>query len=99
MEIFDKQIFGNDAEQWLKLCKEQKKEWILKYTSQNDVEKIKEFIDNAKISKDCKCLDCGKNGNISKEISTETKTITNVDNVRENGRTGTKKGRTNAKRP
>jgi hypothetical protein len=74
MEIFGKHIFGSDAEQWLKLCKEQKKEWVFKYTNQTDETLIDEFIKNTKITKECKCLDCGKNGNISKTISDEVAT-------------------------
>lgn len=67
MEIFNKHLFGKDAEQWLKLCKDSKKEWILKHTNQSNETLIDAFIQNPKISKECKCLDCGKNGNISKE--------------------------------
>ena len=69
MEIFGKQIFGDDAKAWLKLCKEQKKEWILKYTNQKNESLIDEFINNPNISKECKCLNCGKNGNKSSGIS------------------------------
>jgi hypothetical protein len=76
MEIFGKHIFGSDAEQWLKLCKEQKKEWVFKYTNQTDETLIDEFIKNPKITKECKCLDCGKNGNISETISDEVATDT-----------------------
>lgn len=80
MDIFGKQIFGSDLEQWLKLCKEQKKEWILKNTNQLDTNLIDEFIKNPKISKECKCLDCGKNGNISKAIPTKVTTDTGTTN-------------------
>jgi hypothetical protein len=81
MEIFGKHIFGTDADAWLKLCKEQKKEWILKYTNQKDETLIDEFVKNPKISKECKCLDCGKNGNISKRVSEEVATVTEpIDN-------------------
>jgi hypothetical protein len=82
MEIFGKHIFGTDADAWLKLCKEQKKEWILKYTNQKDENLIDEFVKNPKISKECKCLDCGKNGNISKRVSEEVATVTEpIDNA------------------
>jgi len=87
MEIFDRQLFGSDAEQWLKLCKEQKREWILKHTSQKDESLITEFINNPKISKDCKCLDCGKNkkANESNGISKEATAITEfTDNTEHN---------------
>lgn len=84
MEIFGKHIFGTDAEAWLKLCKEQKKEWILKHTAQSNEYEIKAFVSNPKISKECKCLDCGKHGNISKGISKETINTITADNVGEN---------------
>ena len=80
MEIFGKHIFGNDAKAWLKLCKEQKKEWILKHTKQSNEILIYEFINNPNISKECKCLDCGKNkvnesNGILKENATTTEPI------------------------
>jgi hypothetical protein len=58
MQIFNLEIFGSDSEQWLNLPKEQKKEWILKYTNQKDESAIDEFILNPKITKDTHCLDC-----------------------------------------
>lgn len=69
MNVFEKQLFGEDAKAWLKLSKESKKEWILKYTSQRNESLIDEFINNPNISKECKCLNCGKNGNKSSGIS------------------------------
>ena len=78
LNIFGKIKFGSDVEEWLKLCKDQKREWILKYTKQRDEQIISEFVNNPKISKECKCLDCGKNKNngISNRISEETATVT-----------------------
>jgi hypothetical protein len=87
MEIFGKHIFGSCAEAWLKLCKEQKRDWILKRTNQKDETLITEFINNPQISKECKCLDCGKNkvnepNGISKEVATTTESIeTGADSV------------------
>jgi hypothetical protein len=79
MEIFGKHIFGSDAEQFLKLCKEDKKKWIAKYTTQKNESIIDEFINSPNISKDCKCLNCGKHGDksvgISKEIAESTESI------------------------
>ena len=60
MEIFNVHIFGEDAQNWLKLCKEEKKQWILKYTNQRNESLINEFILNPNITKECKCVDCGK---------------------------------------
>jgi len=78
LNIFGKIKFGSDVEEWLKLCKDQKREWILKYTKQRDEQIISEFVNNPKISKECKCLDCGKNKNngISNRISEEATTVT-----------------------
>lgn len=90
IDVFGKQIFESCAEQWLKLCKEQKREWILSNTTQTDEILITEFINNPKISKECKCLDCGKNKkyvNISNRISKEATTITeSTDNTEHNGK-------------
>ena len=86
MEIFGKHIFGTDADAWLRLCKEQKKEWILKYTNQKDETLIDEFVKNPKISKECKCLDCGKNGNISKRVSEEVEVGNENNSTSGNGK-------------
>ena len=72
MEIFNVMIFGNDAKDFLKLCKDKKREWILKHTTQRNEILIDEFIKNPKISKECKCLTCGKNDkNISEANAVE----------------------------
>jgi hypothetical protein len=86
MEIFGKHIFGTDADAWIRLCKEQKKEWILKYTNQKDENLIDEFVKNPKISKECKCLDCGKNGNISKRVSEEVEVGNENNSTSGNGK-------------
>lgn len=83
MEIFGKHIFGTDAEGWLKLCKEKKREWILKHTNQTDESLITEFINNPKISKDCHCFDCGKHKEnepigIPEKVTTSSKSIDNT---------------------
>lgn len=79
MDIFGKHIFGDDAKAWINLCKESKKEWILKYTSQRNESLIDEFINNPNISKECKCLNCGKNGNkssgVSKAVAESTESV------------------------
>ena len=94
MEIFGKHIFGTCADQWLKLCKEKKREWILKYTSQTDEKIISEFINNAKISKDCHCLDCGKNKkDVTNGIQQEITTVTEPTDV------GGDNGTDNTQRP
>jgi len=88
LDIFGKLIFGSDADEWLKLCKEQKREWILKRTNQTNEEAINEFINNPNISKDCKCLDCGKhkeNGSIGKRVSEEVATVVEQSDDTTNG--------------
>ena len=88
MEIFGKHIFGSDTDQFLKLCKEKKKEWILKYTNQKNESIIDEFINNPKITKECKCLNCGKHGNksgrISKTVAEGIEPISNSGNDTKN---------------
>ena len=86
MDIFGVHIFGDDAEAWLKLCKEQKTEWILKRTNQTDLNLISEFVSNPKITKECKCLNCEKNGSVSKRVPKEDATVINIDNVTEYSR-------------
>jgi hypothetical protein len=71
MDIFNVQIFGSDKDAFLALCKESKKKWILKNTIQRNETEIDAFINNPKVSKDCKCVNCGKNGNKSSGISKE----------------------------
>jgi hypothetical protein len=74
MEIFGKHIFGEDAEQFCKLSKEDKKEWILKYTNVRSEVVIEEFLNSPINKKDCGC-GCGgnkqKDGNIASGISKE----------------------------
>lgn len=101
MEIFGKHIFGDDAKAWLKQCKDQKREWILKYTSQKDDVLISEFINNPKISKDCKCLDCGKKKkdvNISDRVSEEVATAIEPSENGADSRTYSVKRQPKAKR-
>ena len=82
LEIFGKVIFFFFFEAWLKLCKEQKREWILAHTNQKNKALIAEFINNPSISKDCKCSDCGKTkkdvtitSGIPEKATTTTKSI------------------------
>ena len=101
LEIFDATIFEGDAVDWLAKCKEKKREWILKHTSQTNEEAITEFINNPKISKDCKCLDCGKtkkNGNNTNGISEEVATAVIDKKVKGNSRRRNTKGRRDDKR-
>ena len=100
IDVFGKQMFESCAKQWLKLCKEQKREWILKNTSQTDESLITEFINNPKISKDCKCLDCGKNKKDDKRIgiSKEVTAITEPVQIRTDGKRNSTKRQPKTKR-
>jgi len=83
LEIFGKIIFESDADAWLKLCKDQKREWILKHTEQRNEQLIDEFINNPSISKQCGCIDCGKNkkqnesSGVSEAASTDSQPASN----------------------
>lgn len=102
LEIFETMLFESDAEAWIKLCKDKKREWILTQTNQTDESEIAKFINNPKINKDCKCLDCNKNkknesidNGISKEIATVTEPI---DNAKLDGSNNTKRQASTKKR-
>ena len=87
LEVFGKILFGSCAEDWLKLCKDKKKEWILKHTQQKDETLISEFINNPNISKECKCLDCGKNKkDVASGISETVATVIEPANGSKNSR-------------
>lgn len=64
MEIFGKHIFSTDADWFLNLSKEEKKQWILNRTTQTNETLIDEFLDNLKPSTDENCLTCGTLNNI-----------------------------------
>jgi hypothetical protein len=95
MEIFGKHIFGSCAENWLKLCKDKKRDWILAHTNQKNKALIAEFINNPAISKDCKCSDCGKHkedATITSGIpKTTTTTPKSIDVTKSSGGNRTKR--------
>ena len=61
MEVFNKQIFGVDAERFLAKTSEEKKEWILKHTNQRNESIINKFIERLPQvpPKEKECLNCG----------------------------------------
>jgi len=95
IEVFGQLIFESDAVAFLALCKDQKKEWILQHTNQRDENLIDEFVNNPNITKECKCLDCGKNKqdvNISETVPTEIETSNEVASTStDSKRTSTKR--------
>jgi len=77
MEIFNKQIFGSDADWFLEQPTMAQVEWIKKHTNQQNDDIIDEFLSNITKGTDKNCLDCGQNGNkritVSEEVITSTK--------------------------
>lgn len=97
MEIFNVRINGSDAKAFCKLSKEQKKQWILKYTNQKNEVLIEQFLTNPLKTNDCGCGCGGKNGNISKAIPSESQaTDENITTSRNSERVVAKR-RKNAK--
>ena len=92
MEIFNVSISELDAKEWLKLCKYQKIEWILKYTNQTDLELIKEYVLNPRITKDCHCNDCGKKKKDEpKRDAEKIEAVVELEQVARNGGSRNKK--------
>ena len=93
MEIFGKYIFGNDAEDFVKLSILDQVQWIYKNTKQKNEDSINEFLANIPANNDKKCLNCG---NISETIPSETQAVI-VDNFIEkpSRRGNTKRGTKN----
>lgn len=78
MEIFNKQIFGSDADYFKQLSVIKQVEWIKKYTNQQNDDLINEFLSNIPENNDKNCLDCGNiSKGISKKVTTNTEQISN----------------------
>lgn len=61
MHIFNKQIFGTDAEAFLALDVISKVNWIKKHTNQQNDDVIDNFLANLpNTANDYDCVDCGK---------------------------------------
>jgi hypothetical protein len=58
MEIFNIIIWGNDAEKFCALTRDEKIQWILKHTNQKDLNQIELFLESP-IVKAKECLSCG----------------------------------------
>jgi len=63
LEIFNVQIFGDDALEFLSWTQEMQKEWILTMTNQTNESVIYEFLSNPKLSEKAGCSNCGKLNN------------------------------------
>jgi len=102
IEIFGKVLFESDAIEFLGWREDKKKEWILANTNQRDESLIDEFVNNPKITKDCKCNDCGKHkektNGISEAISTEPTQSNEATDSSGNGERTVNKRRGNAKK-
>jgi len=64
LEIFNVQIFGDDALEFLSWTQEMQKEWILTMTNQTNESVIYEFLSNPKLSEKAGCSNCGPLNNI-----------------------------------
>lgn len=81
MQIFDKHLFGSDADWFIKACRKEQKKWILKNTNQKSEVLIEEFL-NSKMNlgkEECESCKKEKNANISEGIS-KTVATSEVDN-------------------
>ena len=75
MNIFNKQIFGSDADWFLAQSCAKKKEWIKKNTNQTNDVLIDEFIKAIRPDKDGECQGCKdkklKNETVAKTVPAE----------------------------
>ena len=69
MEIFNKQLFGSCAKEFLELPVMEQVDWIKKRTNQQNDDVINEFLSTLKGQEDKQCLNCGKDGNQRKTVS------------------------------
>jgi hypothetical protein len=77
MKIFNKHLFGNDAEQFLGLPIINQIDWIKANTNQQNDDLIEEFLSNIPINNEKNCLNCG---NISETIPNEVTTNIELSN-------------------
>lgn len=82
MNIFNKQLFGSDADWFLAQSCAKKKEWIKKNTNQTNDILIDEFITAIRPDKDGECQGCKdkKNETVAKTIPAEVaKPVVDID--------------------
>jgi hypothetical protein len=78
MEIFNKHIFGSDADYFKQLSVIEQVNWIKKHTNQQNDNLINEFLSNIPENNDKNCIDCGnKRKGISEKITTDTESVGN----------------------
>lgn len=91
MEIFNKHIFGSDADYFKKLSVIEQVNWIKKYTNQQNDNLINEFLSNIPENNDKNCIDCGnKRKGISEKITAD---VIDSDATTNSGRGNTKRKR------
>lgn len=96
MEIFNKHIFGSDADYFKQLSVIEQVDWIKKYTNQQNDDLINEFLSNIPENNDKNCLDCGnKRKGISEKTATDVEQ-TDVTDV--SARNSTKRQRSTKRR-
>jgi hypothetical protein len=91
MEIFNKHIFGSDADYFKQLSVIEQVNWIKKHTNQQNDDLINEFLSNIPENNDKNCINCGNN--FSKAVPTEATTDNEPIDV------GAVSGKDNIKRP
>jgi len=78
MEIFNKHIFGSDADYFKQLSVIEQVNWIKKHTNQQNDDLINEFLSNIPENNDKNCIDCGnKRKRISEKIESNTESVGN----------------------
>ena len=89
MNVFNKQIFGEDADWFLAQSCLKKKEWIKKNTNQTNDVLIDEFIKAIRPDKDGDCHGCKdkKNETVAKTVPTEVaKPVVDNDTPRDSAK-------------
>jgi hypothetical protein len=78
MEIFNKHIFGSDADYFKQLSVIEQVNWIKKHTNQQNDDLINEFLSKIPENNDKNCIDCGnKRKGISEKIESDTEQTSN----------------------
>lgn len=98
MQVFNVHIFGKDADWFMSLGCQAKKDWIKANTNQTNDDLIDKFVKNCNRGSDDECLDCKKSkqnatNNISSTVLTEEPSVSTIGENQTESRT------VNVKRP
>lgn len=83
MQVFNVNIFGKDADWFMSLGCQAKKDWIKANTNQTNDDLIDKFVKNCNRGNDDECLDCKKaksnaTNNISSTVLTEEPSVSAI---------------------